>query len=118
MGMLENQWRSDQRNQATFPRAWCIRLNCHRCYEIYVYMGLCKDSQLQGANTENFRGKAEPAKWYAPAATMPMAHEVLDFLKEKFEIHIITNGFKEIQTRKTDLKCKIFSQKLRRVPFR
>ena len=72
MGMLENQWRSDQRNQATFPRAWCIRLNCHRCYEIYVYMGLCKDSQLQGANTENFRGKAEPAKWYAPAATMPI----------------------------------------------
>lgn len=33
-------------------------------------------------------------------ATMPLAHEVLDFLKEKFEIHIITNGFKEIQTRK------------------
>lgn len=33
-------------------------------------------------------------------ATFPMAHEVLSFLKGKFAIHVITNGFKEIQTRK------------------
>jgi putative hydrolase of the HAD superfamily len=35
-------------------------------------------------------------------ATMPMAHEVLDYLNGKFHIHVITNGFKEIQTKKME----------------
>ena len=33
-------------------------------------------------------------------ATMPMALEGLDYLKGNFDIHVITNGFKEIQTTK------------------
>lgn len=35
-------------------------------------------------------------------ATMPKAHEVLTFLKNKYELHLITNGFKEIQSKKLE----------------
>jgi putative hydrolase of the HAD superfamily len=62
-----------------------------------------KDFNIENTKLSEFISKEYIEKSPRKTTLFPYTHEALNYLKAKYSLHIITNGFKEIQHRKVEL---------------